>query len=214
LGQLQELQETREQLQRLCQAIPTLPSPLETHARHIQIIRQPQTSLEFIAHRVSIISLTIENLRIRLATTKVHLTTLLALPPLLFATGANTKALRDEWMARPFSNDEKKLPLTDPDKVKIETEELMATLDSYSASLSGLCESFELEELHEDLSFHDEVRNALKKIKKIVDKLVGQSGRSASAQQRHEQDQPEELHEERMRKKNMREKNHNQRKKT
>uniref|UniRef100_A0A0N4WD44 Integrase catalytic domain-containing protein n=1 Tax=Haemonchus placei TaxID=6290 RepID=A0A0N4WD44_HAEPC len=157
----QQLQETKDQLQRLREAIP-LPSPHEVYAsiineylevdrcakkvasisRHIQIISRSQTSLECKARRISIILLKIENLRMRLAATKLHLTTLVALPPLLFATGAIAKPLWDEWMARPFCNDERNLLSTDPDRVKMGAKELMATLDSHKANLSDLANHF------------------------------------------------------------------------
>ncbi|XGW07222.1 hypothetical protein V3C99_017055 [Haemonchus contortus] len=210
----QQLQETKDQLEKLREAIP-LPSPQEVYARiinqylevdrcakkvasisrHIQTISRSQTSLECRAHRISIILLKIENLRIRLAATKLHLTTLVALPPLLFATGVITKPLRDEWMARPFYNDERNLLLTDPDRVKMGAKELMATLDSHRTYLSDLRDSLQLEQLEEEISSHDEVRNALKNVQETVEKFANQPGRSAAAQQRHDHDQPEEPYE-------------------
>uniref|UniRef100_A0A0N4W6S9 CCHC-type domain-containing protein n=1 Tax=Haemonchus placei TaxID=6290 RepID=A0A0N4W6S9_HAEPC len=187
----QQIQDTKDQLQRLREAIP-LPSPQEVYARfinqylevdrcaknvasmsrHIQTISLSQKSLECRAHRVSIILLKIESLRIRLAATKLHLTTLVALPPLLFATGAITKPIWDEWMARPFYNDEMNLLSTDPDRVKLGAKELMATLDRHRAYLSDLRESLQLEQLEEEISFHDEVRNALKNIQETVEKFI------------------------------------------
>ncbi|VDO37465.1 unnamed protein product [Haemonchus placei] len=99
-------------------------------------------------------------------------------------------------MARTFYNDERNLLSTDPDRVKMKAKELMATLDSHRAHLSDLRESLQLEQLEEQISFHDEVRNTLQNIQETVDKFANQPGRSAAAQQRHDQDQPEEPYEE------------------